>query len=55
MKGDGGDVWKSYKDGRGVTNKAACMIYGVELQNRNVVSGCAHLQKQFRETEAPFL
>lgn len=33
--------------GGGVVNKAACVIYGVELQHRNVLRGCTHLQKPF--------
>lgn len=33
----------------GVVNKAACVIYGAELQHRNVLRGCTHLQKPSQE------
>lgn len=46
-RGDGGDVWRSYKGGG--MNKAACVTYGVELQHRNVFRGCTYLQKPSKE------
>ncbi len=47
-RGDGGDVWQSYKD-RGAVNKAACVIYGVKLKHKNPMRGCTHLQKHSQE------
>lgn len=51
-EGGGGDTWGLHKDaGRGVDNKAVCVIYGVERQCREVFcgGGCTHLQKPFLE------
>lgn len=44
-EGGGGDTWGLHKDaGRGVDNKAVCVIYGVETQWREVFcGGVAHI------------
>lgn len=55
----GGGVWWGYlaviQRWRGVANKAACVIYGVELQHRNVLRGCTHLQKPSQEVRLSLL